>query len=117
MAPPLKHWFRDPRRKDVAKKKAMKKRAKKSAKKKSTKKSAKKKSAARRPKRAARASKRPVAAAPPKNPPGTITHTELASSDPGATKSWCASVLGWKFGDSTPTPTGPYHMWRFPNGT
>jgi predicted enzyme related to lactoylglutathione lyase len=26
-------------------------------------------------------------------------------------------VLGWKFGEPAPTPTGPYHMWRFDNGT
>jgi predicted enzyme related to lactoylglutathione lyase len=48
---------------------------------------------------------------------GTITHTELASSDPSATRDWCASVLGWKFGPSMPTPQGPYHMWRFDLGT
>jgi hypothetical protein len=28
---------------------------------------------------------------------GWITHTELASADPAATKLWCAKVLGWTF--------------------
>lgn len=26
---------------------------------------------------------------------GWITHTDLASNDPAATKAWCAEVLGW----------------------
>ena len=82
--------------------------------KKSPKKVAKKKSTARRPKRAASSSGKAVA---PKVRPGLITHTELASTDPPATRRWCAKVLGWKFGDAMPTPTGPYHMWRFDNGT
>lgn len=45
--------------------------------------------------------------------PGFISHTELASADPTATKEWCQKVLGWKFGDSMPTPAGPYHLWNF----
>ena len=53
----------------------------------------------------------------PKVRPGLITHTELASADPPATKMWCERVLGWKFGEAVPTPTGPYHMWRFDNAT
>ena len=28
---------------------------------------------------------------------GWITHTDLASNDPAATKKWCADVLGWTF--------------------
>ena len=28
---------------------------------------------------------------------GWITHTDLASSDPAATKKWCVEVLGWTF--------------------
>jgi len=79
-----------------------------------TKKVAKKKSAVRRPKRAVASS--PKAAAP-KVRPGLITHTELASANPPATRAWCEKVLGWKFGQAVPTPTGPYHMWRFDNGT
>lgn len=46
-----------------------------------------------------------------------VTHTELASSDPAATRAWCESVLGWKFDRSVPTPTGPYHMWQTKMGT
>ena len=52
-----------------------------------------------------------------KTRPGVITHTELASTNPIATKTWCEKVLGWKFEQSVPTPTGPYHMWRFENNT
>jgi predicted enzyme related to lactoylglutathione lyase len=44
---------------------------------------------------------------------GVITHTELASADPTATQRWCERVLGWKFMEPMPTPTGPYHMWQF----
>jgi len=54
---------------------------------------------------------------PRKLPSGVITHTELASQDPAATRTWCRTVLGWSFGEPMPTPSGPYHMWRFPNGT
>ncbi len=46
---------------------------------------------------------------------GFISHTELASADPAATKRWCEVVLGWKFGEPMPTPAGPYHMWNFGN--
>jgi predicted enzyme related to lactoylglutathione lyase len=54
-------------------------------------------------------------AAPParKVRPGFISHTELASADPAATKAWAQKVLGWKFGDPMQTPNGPYHMWDF----
>ncbi len=44
---------------------------------------------------------------------GVISHTELVSTDPGATKQWCQTVLGWKFAEPMPTPTGPYEMWSF----
>jgi len=53
------------------------------------------------------------ATAPRKIRPGFISHTELASADPAATKTRCESVLGWKFGDPMPTPAGPFHMWSF----
>ncbi len=79
-----------------------------------TKKVAKKRSAARRTKRAVGASRKAVA---PKVRPGLITHTELASANPPATRAWCEKVLGWKFGQPMPSPSGPYHMWRFENGT
>ena len=44
---------------------------------------------------------------------GWITHTELASSDPAATKAWCSTVLGWKFKPSFPTPAGEYHLFAY----
>jgi|SRR6185436_6734257 len=90
-----------------AAKRAPRKVAKKAAKK-VARKAARKRPAARRP-------TAKVAAPPSRN--GVITHTELASADPEATKAWCESVLGWKFGPSAPTPAGPYHMWQFSIGT
>jgi len=100
----------------MAKRKA-KKKAKKMARKAARKKVAKKKVAKKKsaPRRAARASARKTA--PPKVRPGTITHTELASADPAATRTWAESVLGWKFLEPMPSPSGPYHMWQFENGT
>jgi predicted enzyme related to lactoylglutathione lyase len=102
----------------MAKRKAAKSKPKKVAKKRAAKKkaSAKRSPAKRKPRKAAAPRKARKAAAP-KLRPGVITHTELASANPPATRSWCESVLGWKFGDAMPTPTGPYHMWRFDNGT
>ena len=45
---------------------------------------------------------------------GWITHTELASSDPAATKAWCAAALGWKFKPSVPMPGGgEYHLFAY----
>lgn len=44
---------------------------------------------------------------------GWITHTEFASSDPAATKTWCAEVLGWTFKPSFPTPAGEYHLFAY----
>ncbi|SRR5258708_7748844 len=45
---------------------------------------------------------------------GWITHTELASSDPAATKVWCAKVLGWTFKPSFPLPGGgEYHLFAY----
>lgn len=83
------------------------------AKKKATKKRAvKKKAAAKRPAR----KKAAAPSMPTKVRQGVITHTEIASSNPEATRAWCQKVLGWKF-ESMPTPTGPYHMWRFALGT
>lgn len=63
------------------------------------------------------AKQRSAATRPPSRTirPGFISHTELASADAGATKAWCQEVLGWKFVEPVPTPTDPYHMWRFGN--
>jgi predicted enzyme related to lactoylglutathione lyase len=93
--------------------------ATKKTKKRATRKSAaKKRPVSRKPARKAarkRAAARTVAA--PATRIGVITHTELASADPPATRTWCERVLGWKFGTPMPTPTGPYHMWRSANDT
>jgi predicted enzyme related to lactoylglutathione lyase len=48
---------------------------------------------------------------------GVITHTEISSNDPAATKRFVESVLGWKFEAPTQTPEGPYNTWRFGDGT
>ena len=44
---------------------------------------------------------------------GWITHTDLSSRDPLATKAWCAKVLGWTFKPIFPTPTGDYHLFAY----
>jgi predicted enzyme related to lactoylglutathione lyase len=45
---------------------------------------------------------------------GWITHTELASSAPAATKAWCVKVLGWTFKPSFPMPGGgEYHLFEY----
>jgi uncharacterized protein len=44
---------------------------------------------------------------------GSITHTDLASSNPEATRTWCAEVLGWTFQPAFPTPGGDYHLFAY----
>jgi predicted enzyme related to lactoylglutathione lyase len=44
---------------------------------------------------------------------GWITHTELASSDPIATRDWCAGVLGWSFRPPLPTEGGGHHLFAY----
>ena len=44
---------------------------------------------------------------------GAITHTELATTDPGATGAWCASVLGWELRPPMQTPGGEYHLFAY----
>ena len=44
---------------------------------------------------------------------GWITHTELASADPAATRAWCATALGWTFRPSFPIPGGEYHLFAY----
>jgi uncharacterized protein len=56
--------------------------------------------------------------APPKHVPtpgleGWITHTDLVSRDPAATRAWCEKVLGWKFGMTLPGPGGEYHLFAY----
>jgi predicted enzyme related to lactoylglutathione lyase len=88
----------------MVKRKASTSRAKKVAKKRAMKKPSQRHKAA------------PRKAAAPGARHGVITHTELASADPMATRAWCEKALGWKFGPPVQTPTGPYHMWRFDGG-
>lgn len=69
--------------------------------------------AARKPAARKPAAKKPTPPAQRKLRPGFISHTELVSADPPATKAWLESVLGWKF-SSMPMPDGSqYHMWDF----
>ena len=80
------------------------------------------------PKKTARPPKRPPAkpsraksspSSPPSHVPteglyGWITHTDLASSDPAATRAWCVKVLGWSFKPSFPMPDGgEYHLFAY----
>ena len=44
---------------------------------------------------------------------GSITHTDLSSRDPAATREWCAQVLGWTFQPAFPTPGGDYHLFAY----
>jgi predicted enzyme related to lactoylglutathione lyase len=44
---------------------------------------------------------------------GCITHTDFASTDPVATRDWCAEVLGWTFQPAFPTPNGDYHLFAY----
>ena len=44
---------------------------------------------------------------------GWITHTELASANPAATRAWCMAVLGWTFKPSFPTPNGDSHVFAY----
>lgn len=44
---------------------------------------------------------------------GWITHTDLASAEPDATRDWCAAVLGWSFQPPFPSPTGDYHLFAY----
>ena len=44
---------------------------------------------------------------------GQITHTDLSSHDPKATREWCSTVLGWNFMAEFPTPAGEYHLFSY----
>jgi uncharacterized protein len=44
---------------------------------------------------------------------GWITHTELSSDDPVATRDWCAGVFGWAFQPAFPSPAGEYHLFAY----
>lgn len=61
----------------------------------------------------------PKKKSPPKHEPtkglyGWITHTDVASRDPAATRAWCIKVLGWKFQPAMPMPEGgEYHLFAY----
>jgi predicted enzyme related to lactoylglutathione lyase len=44
---------------------------------------------------------------------GWITHTDLASTDPLATRDWCATVFGWTFQPPIPIEGGEYHLFAY----
>jgi len=44
---------------------------------------------------------------------GSITHTELASDDPDATRAWAEKVFGWGFRPPFPSPAGDYHLFAY----
>lgn len=44
---------------------------------------------------------------------GWITHTDLSSTDPAATRDWCGEVLGWAFQPPFPTEAGDYHLFAY----
>ncbi|MFC5727860.1 MULTISPECIES: VOC family protein [Nocardioides] len=44
---------------------------------------------------------------------GHITHTELASSEPEATREWCAEVFRWTFQPVFASPAGDYHLFAY----
>jgi predicted enzyme related to lactoylglutathione lyase len=84
--------------------------AKKQARKKSTKKQARRKST----KKSATSRRSALKHKPTPGLYGWITHTELQSADPLATKSWCAKVLGWTFTHTMPMPAGgDYHLFAY----
>lgn len=84
--------------------------AKKSAR--SSKRSATNKPASKRGRRKSTSS-RPLRHKPTPGLYGWITHTELQSNDPLATKAWAAKVLGWRFPHSIPMPGGEYHLFAY----
>ena len=44
---------------------------------------------------------------------GHITHTELASTEPEATRDWCAAVFPWNFRPPFQSPQGEYHLFAY----
>jgi len=44
---------------------------------------------------------------------GHITHTDLASANPEATRAWCAKVLGWNFTMTFPTENGDMYFFAY----
>ena len=50
---------------------------------------------------------------PTKGMYGWITHTDLASNNPAATKAWAAKVLGWTFRPPFKGPAGEIHLFAY----
>jgi len=44
---------------------------------------------------------------------GHITHTDLVSRDPAATRAWCEQVFGWTFKPPFQSPMGEYHLFAY----
>ena len=44
---------------------------------------------------------------------GWITHTDIGSHEPAATKAWCEKVLGWTFKPPLPSPAGDYDLFTY----
>ena len=69
--------------------------------------------------RRAASTRKKTAASPPKKHEftkglyGWITHTDLASNNPAATREWCIKVLGWTFRPSFPVPGGEVHLFAY----
>src|SRR6187549_3317792 len=74
--------------------------------------SARKSAPARRP-AAKRARSTKPKHVPTKGLYGWITHTDLASNNPAATKDWAAKVLGWTFKPPFKTPNGDIHLFAY----
>jgi predicted enzyme related to lactoylglutathione lyase len=69
---------------------------------------------AKKAKTAKKAKKKKPGHVPTRGLYGSITHTDIASAAPEATKVWCASVLGWTFKESFPMPGGgDYHLFAY----
>lgn len=60
---------------------------------------------------------RPDSSTPSRTPTpglhGWITHTDLASRDPQATRTWAADVFGWTFMPPMPMGDGEYHLFAY----
>ena len=100
--------------------KSKKKAVKKGASKRGGRKSAVRKAGARKPGARKVSAKRSASSPPERHVPtpglhGHITHTDLASNNPGATRTWCVKVFGWTFRPPMPTPTGDYHLFAYSN--
>ena len=44
---------------------------------------------------------------------GHITHTELSSNEPEATRKWCVEVFPWTFQPAFASPAGDYHLFAY----